>query len=88
MNKTLRVTLDIIVKPLDDEQLAEANEGMPDDCQMTAKDAMTDADEGDLADMVVGLFHEESVREAFAGSNIFVTFESDPTIVSAEFVEE
>jgi hypothetical protein len=84
--KTLRITLDLKVVPLSEEALEESNRDLPEEAHMTAEDALEEADAFELAEAVQGMFgDEDAVKEAFAGSGIFVTFEGQPLIVEAEF---
>lgn len=80
--KTLRVILDIPVKPLDHDRVDYLLE---DDLTLTRDDLALDPNEytaDELADIVKGLFHDEAVGEAFAGSEMYVTF-GDPKVVEA-----
>jgi len=92
--KMLRVTLDIPVLELSDEDKEEARGHLGLD---EASQDGEDEDEteyfdidcyspSELAEVIEGAFHEETIREMFAGSNMYVTFGDTVSVVSAEWV--
>ncbi len=85
LEKTLRVTLELKVVPLSEDELAEGNRDLPEDAHMTQEDAIQECEPFELGDVIQGMFQEDSVREAFAGSNIYVTFDGQPLVIEAEF---
>jgi hypothetical protein len=86
MEKTLRITHDIKVVPVDEETVAIGNMGLPEAAHMTQEDVMNECEAFELAEIVQGMFHDDVTKEAFAGSEIWVTFEGHPIIVGAEFL--
>lgn len=86
--KTLRIDLEVKVRDFTKAELAEEMEiaGLSED--EVSDSELDETDEFALAEVIVGMFHEEAVREAFAGSNMFVTFEGEPLVIAAEWVPE
>jgi hypothetical protein len=93
MTKILRVTLDIPVVELPEDEQQE----MRDDLDLGSDDedgeegsdffSVESYDASELAEVLEGAFYDEAVREMFAGSNMYVRFGEDVAIVAAEWKE-
>lgn len=85
--KRLRVELEIEVLPLSEEEQSEMLEQLGPDDEEEDEGSLFDPDDyspRELAEVIEGAFHEEAVREMFAGSSIYVTF-GDVTIKGANW---
>lgn len=87
------VTLEIDVVPLSEEEQRECSEQMGNE-EIDEEDG-PGGDLGflpedyyafELAEVLEGAFHEDAVKEMFAGSGIFVTFDG-ATVKSAEWMK-
>jgi hypothetical protein len=88
--KKLRVTLEIDVKALDGDELENALTGLDDDAReaFDVDTALEEVSAEELGDTIRDMFSEARVQEAFAGSNLFVTFDCETVdVTDAEFVE-
>lgn len=93
MTKILRVTLDIPVVELPEDEQRECRDDLDlgfdeEDGEEGADFFSVDAYEAsEVAGVLEAAFHDEAVREMFAGSNIYVRFEDAVSVVSAEWKE-
>lgn len=85
--KTVRVTLDVTVRDLTQEELD--NQGIdPTEFLGDEEEPSSYIDETyprELAEIVAGMFHSDAITEAFAGTNLCVTFEERPVVIAAEW---
>lgn len=86
--RKLRIDLEITVRELSKAQKLEALAGMDEDLveECSADGELDETEPFDLAEIVTALFDSDMVQEAFAGSNMFVTFDPDPLVIAAEWV--
>ena len=88
--RKLRVELEIEARDLTDEEKRADGDTMLDDPEFgpNYSELENDVSAYELGCVVCALFYEETIREAFAGSGLFITFGDDPKLVRAEFLPE
>jgi len=97
--KTLRVVLEIEVKELPEDEKEQSRQelGFGEPSEIEEEDGDEPEDEeslfdvdayspSELADVIEGGFHEEAVREMFAGSSMYVTF-GEVSVKEASWIE-
>lgn len=89
MKRRLRIILEVDVIPLSCEDMAEVNQLLDyDEDPLTGEQAVKEVNATELGDAITGLFHEDAISEALAGSNLFVTFDpKSVTISDSQFIE-